>query len=42
MQLRYSSTLTEIANDRSNTVIFPFPAELRGMLLGAQSGGGKG
>lgn len=32
MQLRYLSTLTEIANDRSNTILFPFPAELRGML----------
>jgi regulator of protease activity HflC (stomatin/prohibitin superfamily) len=36
MQLRYLSTLTEIANDRSNTVIFPFPAELRGVLELAQ------
>ncbi len=43
MQLRYLSTLTEIANDRSNTIIFPFPAELRGVLelaqkMGQQSG----
>jgi regulator of protease activity HflC (stomatin/prohibitin superfamily) len=36
MQLRYLSTLTEIANDRSNTIIFPFPAELRGVLELAQ------
>jgi regulator of protease activity HflC (stomatin/prohibitin superfamily) len=32
MQLRYLSTLTEIANDRSHTIVFPFPAELRGIL----------
>ena len=31
MQLRYLSSLTEIANDRSNTIIFAFPAELRGV-----------
>ncbi|MGB6324031.1 MAG: slipin family protein [Xanthobacteraceae bacterium] len=28
MQLRYLGTLFDIANDRSNTIIFPFPAEL--------------
>jgi regulator of protease activity HflC (stomatin/prohibitin superfamily) len=43
MQLRYLATLTEIANDRSNTILFPFPAELRGMLdLARKAGGGEG
>jgi regulator of protease activity HflC (stomatin/prohibitin superfamily) len=28
MQLRYLGTLFDIANDRSNTIIFPFPTEL--------------
>ncbi len=28
MQLRYLGTLFDIANDRSNTIVFPFPAEL--------------
>jgi regulator of protease activity HflC (stomatin/prohibitin superfamily) len=43
MQLRYLATLTEIANDRSNTILFPFPAELRGLLdLARKTGGGEG
>jgi regulator of protease activity HflC (stomatin/prohibitin superfamily) len=43
MQLRYLATLTEIANDRSNTILFPFPAELRGLLdLARKAGGGEG
>jgi regulator of protease activity HflC (stomatin/prohibitin superfamily) len=42
MQLRYLVTLTEIANDRSNTILFPFPAELRGILdLASKAGHGK-
>ncbi|MDG4812403.1 slipin family protein [Hydrogenovibrio sp. 3SP14C1] len=28
LQLRYLQTLTEIANDRSNTIVFPLPMEL--------------
>ena len=28
MQLRYLSALTVIANDRSNTIVFPFPMEM--------------
>ena len=32
MQLRYLSTLHEIANDRSNTIVFPFPANLTDFL----------
>ena len=32
MQLRYLGTLSEIAGDRSNTIVFPFPMELRQIL----------
>jgi regulator of protease activity HflC (stomatin/prohibitin superfamily) len=32
MQLRYLSTLAEIASDRSNTIVFPFPTELKRIL----------
>jgi regulator of protease activity HflC (stomatin/prohibitin superfamily) len=28
LQLRYLQTLTEVANDRSNTIIFPLPMDL--------------
>jgi len=33
MQLRYLQTLTEISNDRSNTIVFPLPLDLIGPLL---------
>jgi regulator of protease activity HflC (stomatin/prohibitin superfamily) len=36
MQLRYLSTLNVIANERSNTIVFPFPSEL-GELLRSSS-----
>lgn len=32
MQLRYLSTLNVIANERSNTIVFPFPADLAELL----------
>jgi len=32
MQLRYLSALQEIAGDRSNTIVFPFPTELADVL----------
>ncbi|MFZ1909102.1 MAG: slipin family protein [Burkholderiales bacterium] len=32
MQLRYMQILTEIANDRSNTIVFPVPVNLLGAL----------
>ena len=35
MQLRYLSTLNVIANERSNTIVFPFPTELRDMFAGS-------
>jgi regulator of protease activity HflC (stomatin/prohibitin superfamily) len=40
MQLRYLGTLFDIANDRSNTIVFPFPAELTQVLsaMAARSG----
>ena len=33
MQLRYLQTLTQIANDRSHTIVFPLPVDLLGPLL---------
>ena len=38
MQLRYLSALSVIANDRSNTIVFPFPLDAGPMLsaLGAK------
>ncbi len=33
LQLRYLQTLTEIANDRSNTIVFPLPMELFDKLM---------
>jgi hypothetical protein len=32
MQLRYLSALTDIANDRTNTIVFPFPTEIADVL----------
>ena len=32
MQLRYLSTLNVIASERSSTIIFPFPMELKAWL----------
>jgi regulator of protease activity HflC (stomatin/prohibitin superfamily) len=32
MQLRYLATLGDIATDRTNTIVFPFPLELRRLL----------
>ena len=34
MQLRYLSTLMTIANERSSTIVFPFPTDLGQMLSG--------
>jgi regulator of protease activity HflC (stomatin/prohibitin superfamily) len=33
MQLRYLQTLTDIANDRTSTIVFPLPLDLIGPLL---------
>ena len=37
LQLRYLQTLTEVANDRSNTIIFPLPMDLIEPLLKMQT-----
>jgi len=37
MQLRYLSTLNVIANERSSTIVFPFPLDLMDLLRGAKS-----
>jgi regulator of protease activity HflC (stomatin/prohibitin superfamily) len=39
MQLRYLQTLTQIAGDKSSTIVFPVPMEILGQLLG--KGGGQ-
>jgi regulator of protease activity HflC (stomatin/prohibitin superfamily) len=42
MQLRYLSTLNVIANERSNTIVFPMPLELQEWLSAASGKPGKG
>jgi len=37
LQLRYLQTLTEIANERSNTIVFPLPMEMFEALVKKQS-----
>ncbi|MEW5762666.1 MAG: SPFH domain-containing protein [Bacillota bacterium] len=39
MQLRYLQTLTEIAGDKANTIVFPIPVETFTALLGRSSTG---
>jgi regulator of protease activity HflC (stomatin/prohibitin superfamily) len=34
IQLRYLQTLNDISNDKTNTVIFPFPADLQQFMKG--------
>lgn len=45
MQIRYLSTLTEIAGEQTSTIIFPFPMKfgemLKGLGVGGSAGGGK-
>jgi len=36
MQLRYLQTLTQIAGDKSSTIVFPIPMDVLGPLLGAK------
>jgi len=40
MQLRYLQTLTEIAGDKSNTIVFPMPGDFMDLLRKNISGGG--
>ncbi|MBU1190277.1 MAG: slipin family protein [Gammaproteobacteria bacterium] len=39
IQLRYMQTLTEIAGERSNTIVFPLPMELLAKLAGTDKSG---
>ncbi len=34
MQLRYLQTLTQVAGDKSSTLVFPVPVDLVGSLFG--------
>jgi hypothetical protein len=36
MQLRYLQTLTQIAGDRSSTIVFPLPMDLLSRLTGGK------
>ncbi len=38
MQLRYLQTLTQVAGDKSSTLVFPVPVDLLGKLMGTASG----
>ena len=39
LQLRYLQTLTEIAGEKSSTIVFPLPLDSIGTLLGTKPGG---
>src|SRR5205814_4847317 len=36
MQLRYLQTLTQVAGDKSSTIVFPVPVDVIGQLLGTK------
>lgn len=38
IQLRYLQTMNDISNDKTNTLIFPFPVEIANFLKGLRSG----
>jgi hypothetical protein len=38
LQLRYLQTLTEIAGEKSSTIVFPLPLDNIGALFGARPG----
>ncbi|MGH8249983.1 MAG: slipin family protein [Steroidobacteraceae bacterium] len=40
IQLRYMQTLTELGNERSNTIVFPMPMDLLSPLVGKPGGAG--
>ncbi len=42
MQLRYLQTLTQVANDRSSTIVFPVPTQLLRSLLRGEPEAGAG
>jgi hypothetical protein len=39
--LRYLQTLTEIAGEKSSTIVFPLPLDSIGSLFGAKPGSGS-
>ena len=39
MQLRYLTTLLNVAGDKSSTIVFPFPIEMLEAFRGAKSAG---
>jgi len=41
LQLRYLQTMVEMSNERSSTIILPFPMDVVGPLLGAGRGAGS-
>jgi hypothetical protein len=38
MQLRYLQTLTQVAGDKSSTLVFPIPVDLLSSLMGKKTG----
>jgi len=40
MQLRYLQTLTQIAGDKSSTIVFPVPMDIFRTVMGKPSEGG--
>ncbi len=42
MQLRYLQTLTQVAGDKSSTLVFPVPVDLLGSLTGLTGQAGRG
>ncbi len=38
MQLRYLQTLTQVAGDKSSTLVFPIPVDLLSSLMGKKDG----
>ena len=42
MQLRYLTTLSTLAGDKTNTIIFPFPMDMLSTFLSRRGGGGQG
>jgi hypothetical protein len=38
MQLRYLQTLTQVANERTATIVFPVPVDILGALLDKRGG----
>ena len=42
IQLRYFQTLTEVASDRSSTIVFPLPIDMLKLWMGNQGTEGGG